>query len=322
VQIGLTKGSAGGSGIDIETINLVVKPLPPFRLDLTVWALRRRPDNLVDLWGGATYRRALILHGSRLVVVAVRQSGTVTSPSLDVAVTAPKMSTALAEEATDALGTTLGLNVDLAGFYELAAGDETLGPLVERFMGVKPPRFPTIFEGMANAVACQQLTLTFGIELLNRLVLAFGIHGSPEGEAPTAFPRPEEVAALEPEAFRALGFSYRKGRTLIELARTACAGNLEKLKVLDDETALRFLCAMPGLGRWSAEYVLLRALGRTNIFPGDDVGAQKNLQRLLGLPVRPDYQEVHRVLGRWHPYAGLVYFHLLLDGLERAGYLS
>jgi DNA-3-methyladenine glycosylase II len=283
--------------------------------------LRRRPDNLVDLWDGATYRRALILRG-RPAVVAVRQSGTATSPLLDVAVTAPKISKALAKEAIDAIGTTLGLNVDMAGFYDLAAGDENLGPLAERFMGVKPPRFPTLFEGMANAVACQQLTLTFGIQLLNRMTIAFGLRGSSEAETPTTFPRPEEIAVLEPEAFRGLGFSYRKGRTLIELARAACAGSLEKLELLDDESALRFLISLPGLGRWSAEYVLLRGLGRTNIFPGDDVGAQKNLQRWLGLPAPPDYQEVQRLLGPWHPYAGLIYFHLLLSGLERAGFVA
>src|SRR5713101_6047817 len=40
-----------------------LEPTPPFRLDLTVWALRRRPHNEVDRWDGQTYRRALILNG-------------------------------------------------------------------------------------------------------------------------------------------------------------------------------------------------------------------------------------------------------------------
>jgi len=304
--------------IEIETISLVVRPHPPFRLDLTVWALRRRPDNLVDLWDGTTYRRALVLLG-RPAVVAVRQSGTGLSPLLDVAVTAPTIGKGLVARAIDVLGATLGLNVEMSGFYELAAGDDILGPLAERFKGVKPPRFPTIFEGMANAVACQQLTLTFGIQLLNRMVTAFGLRESPQ--APAAFPRPEEIAALDPEAFRTLGFSYRKGSALIGLAQTACTGSLEKLHSLDDEAALGFLCSLTGIGRWSAEYVLLRSLGRTNIFPGDDVGARNNLERWLGLPAPPDYREIRRLMARWQPYAGLIYFHLLLDRLEAAGYL-
>jgi DNA-3-methyladenine glycosylase II len=48
--------------------------LPPFRLDLTVWALRRRPDNAVDTWDGSTYRRALAVDGVTIEVATV-QSG-------------------------------------------------------------------------------------------------------------------------------------------------------------------------------------------------------------------------------------------------------
>ena len=76
-----------------------------------------------------------------------------------------------------------------------------------------------------------------------------------------------------------------------------------------------------GVGRWTAEYVLLRRLGRLHIFPGDDVGARNNLQRWLHLPNPLDYEAVRRTLARWHPYGGLIYFHLLLDRLEEAGYV-
>jgi len=63
----------------------------------------------------------------------------------------------------------LGLRIELDEFYRLASGDKRLGPLVEQFRGLKPPRFPDVFEGLVNAIACQQLSLTVGIELLNRL---------------------------------------------------------------------------------------------------------------------------------------------------------
>jgi len=50
----------------------------------------------------------------------------------------------------------------------------------------------------------------------------------------------------------------------------------------------------------------LRGLGRINIFPGDDVGARKNLERWLKLVKPLDYVSVHCILKRWHPYGGLV----------------
>jgi DNA-3-methyladenine glycosylase II len=76
------------------------------------------------------------------------------------------------------------------------------------------------------------------------------------------------------------------------------------------------------VGRWTAEYVLLRGLGRVRVFPGDDVGARNNLRRWLRLRRTLDYEGVRRVLARWSGHAGLVYFHLLLDRLADAGYLG
>lgn len=307
----------------MESVTFTLNPLPPFRLDLTVWVLRRRPDNHLDHWDGTTYRRALALR-DRVGIVTVRQTGTTASPVLLVALSAQHLDADITKEAATVLEWMLGLQIDLSAFYDMSSGEEKLNELVERFRGVKPPRFPSLFEGFANAVACQQLTLTFGIQLLNRMVYAFGPSLSSGVEAPRSFPSPEDVVGLEPSAFRALGFSRRKGETLIGLASEMLNGRLdpEKLKMLTDESATRSLNALPGIGRWSAEYVLLRSLGRVNVFPGDDVGAQKNLQKWLQLPEPPDYQEVMKLIARWQPYRGLIYFHLLLDRLAAAGHLS
>lgn len=56
------------------TSRFTVEAEPPFRLDLTVWALRRRPANVVDRWEGAVYRRA-VKHASTVVELEVRQAG-------------------------------------------------------------------------------------------------------------------------------------------------------------------------------------------------------------------------------------------------------
>lgn len=305
------------------SITFTLNPLPPFRLDLTVWVLRRRPDNLLDRWDGSTYQRAFALRNG-VAVVAVQQAGSAASPVLRVTLSAPHLATALTQEAAETLELMLGLHRDLSDFYKLAGHDAKLGALAERFQGVKPTRFPSLFEGFVNAIACQQLTLTFGIQLINRLVGAFGLPLSSKEGAPHGFPRPEDVAGLEPEAFRALGFSRSKGETLIRLARTMLEGGLrvEELEALDDVSAIRSLCSLKGIGRWSAEYILLRTLGRTNLFPGDDVGGQRNLQRWLQLPDPLDYDGVRQHLTRWQPYGGLIYFHLLLDRLNEAGQLS
>ena len=77
-----------------------------------------------------------------------------------------------------------------------------------------------------------------------------------------------------------------------------------------------------GIGRWTAEYTLLRGLGRIDLFPGDDIGARNNLERWMRLRGPLDYVRVAHVVSRWKPYGGLIYFHLLLDSISRAGLLE
>jgi DNA-3-methyladenine glycosylase II len=304
-----------------------LEPAPPFRLDLTVWALRRRPDNRVDDWDGEIYRRALTLDG-KVVEVAVaqtgqtRQTGLSDAPRLEVMASGARLSPGMKSAVTEALDRLLGLKIDLSGFYRLAAADRRLRPLAERFRGLKPPRFPTMFEALANGIACQQITLTLGIRLLNRLAENYGADIT--GSHLHAFPQAHDLAGLDPEKLRRLKFSRQKARALIELSDAVVAGklNLEGLALLDDEAAVARLLQLWGVGRWTAEYTLLRGLGRLHVFPGDDVGARNNLQRWLRLKKPLDYEGARRALIHWGPYAGLVYFHLLLDRLVEAGMIT
>ncbi len=222
---------------------------------------------------------------------------------------------------TPPAGRLLGLTVDLSPFAAMAASDPLLGPLAARMRGLSPSRFPTAFEALVNGVACQQLSLAVGIQLLNRLAADRGkaTRDTPDGSR--AFPDPEDLASLEPADLKRHGFSSTKARTIIETARAVVADDLdlEALARVEDRAAIERLTSLRGIGRWTAEYVLLRGLGRLHIFPGDDVGAHNKLRHLFGIDVALEYQAVQRLVARWHPYAGVVYFHLLLDSLSRAG---
>ena len=139
-----------------------------------------------------------------------------------------------------------------------------------------------------------------------------------------AFPQPEDILRLDVEEIRKMGFSRQKTSYITGLAREVVEGqlDLEDMDGMDNETVLERLRSIKGVGRWSAEYVLLRGLGRLNIYPGDDVGARNKLQRWLNLKEQPDYERIKKLLSPWKPYQGLIYFHLLLGSLEREGYLN
>jgi DNA-3-methyladenine glycosylase II len=286
-----------------------------------VWALRRRPDNTIDRWDGRTYRRALSL-GTGGIELAAVQAGSTEVPELTVTLTGTQLDEQTEEAARAALARLLGLELDLSPFYRLAAANPFLHTLAARFRGLKPPRFPTLFECLVNAIACQQLTLTVGIRLLNRLTEAHGT--APAAGRTRAFPVPTQLADLSPEALRPLGFSRAKSRSVVELAAAISGGIFDAaaIETLDDDVALTALLRLRGVGRWTAEYALLRGLGRLHIFPGDDVGARNNLARWLNRREPLDYAGVQAAVRKWQPFAGLIYFHLLLANLADHGVLS
>jgi DNA-3-methyladenine glycosylase II len=213
---------------------------------------------------------------------------------------------------------------DLKPFYKLAACDPRLRVLVDEFRGIKPPQFPTVFEAVANGIACQQLSLLVGILLLSRLAHKVGTASESTKGPQHAFPDPIDFSGVKVESLKPLGFSANKSRVLIDISSAIRERrlNLESLVELDNQVAIERLVELKGIGRWTAEYVLLRGLGRLDIFPGDDVSARKKLAHFLGKRKPLDYDGVRRAVAGWQPFAGLVYFHLLLARIERAGWLS
>ena len=287
----------------------------PFRLDLTALALRRDAANIVDRWEPPTYRRLFVLDGSP-VEAGVEQTGPPEEPRLAVelrGVTGERS----AQELAVLLHAVLGLDVDLGTGQRLTGGGDRLSLLARRFAGLRPPVMPTVFEALVSGIACQQLSLAVGMRLLARLAAEYGL----ARDGRHAFPRPVDLLRASPQDLRGLGFSLRKSRTILHLAAEVAAGrlDLESLREAGTEAAIERLIALPGIGRWTAHYVALRGLGRLEVFPVDDVGAQNKLQHVLELDHRPDAAETSRIVEAWRPRQGFLYFHLLLDSLVGGG---
>jgi DNA-3-methyladenine glycosylase II len=307
----------------MNTLAFSLSPTPPFRLDLTALALQRRPINKIDSWNGDTYSRVLVFDEVP-VLVRVNQTGTGHSPRLNVRAQAKHLPRNARICITGSLEKLLGLRADMKPFYRFARTDRRLTKLAEHFAGLRPPRFPSVFEAMVNGIACQQLSLHVGLTLLNRLTVRAGLAVEFPAETLHAFPRASDVSTARMPTLRRLGFSANKGIALKTLSSMIVSNRLDPEALADcgNDDAMQRLLALRGIGRWTAEYVLLRGLGRVDVFPADDVGARNNLARWLNAEKPLDYSGVKKVVAKWHPYSGLIYFHLLLDRLMATGALS
>ena len=225
---------------------------------------------------------------------------------------------------TSALERLLGLRTDLTGFYRLAAGDAQLGPLAQRFRGFKPPRFPTVFETLVNAIACQQITLTLGIRVLNRLAATYGRAARRDQGPAHAFPQPDALAGLEPERAPGGGAQPPEGPCPPHAggARSARGRWISEPWRPWTMTPLWPGCVnCAGLAGGRRSTSCFGGWDGYTSSPADDVGARNNLRHWLDLPEPLDYEGVRRVLARWAPYGGLIYLHLLLDHLATKGWL-
>ncbi len=313
----------------MHTLTYTLNPVPPFRLDLTVWVLRRRPSNMIDLWDGRIYRRVITIKGQP-VLAEVEQRGSFAAPELKVILSSERMPDNAGGSSKYILNRLLGLDVTIAGFYDMAAEDSHLGPLAGKFVGVRPPKYSTLFEAAANGIIGQQISLFAAMAVLNRFTEACGKpFPHPEGLL-RPFPEPSDVALCDLEIMRRSGLSTNKAKAISQIARIIASGDLNRgeLELMDNESASERLRKLPGIGPWTADYILLRGLGRLDIFPRKDSGALKGLTRWLkgdgppGAPVDPGPDFINQAISRWRPYAGLVYFHLLLNGLYREGYIQ
>lgn len=295
---------------------------PPYRLDLTVSALRRIPSNPVDtLTAGGHYLRAFACPSGITVCLAAQQPNTST---LDVAFyrCSGEASTPDAE-LRELVRTMLGVDVDLSAFYAVAENVPELASLVRRARGLKPPRYSSLWEALCNSVLFQQVSLESAMSTMRRLV-AHLVEPVMFGDAVLyPFPAPQSYLETDPDLLRSLGLSAAKVRTLHDVTAMFLDGQLTagELAALPTAAAMSRLILLRGIGPWTAAVVMLRGFGRLDVFPAGDSGMRRNLRGLLGDAAGPDIEGegIQRALGPWR---GMLYYHLLLWRLAGRGLVS
>ena len=281
---------------------------PPYRLDLTVSALRRLSSNIVDVFtSDGEYIRALDTPKGTVIARVAQVHAEALSVTLDGDPREHKRALALVRRM-------LGVDRDVAHFGRAATNIPWLSPLGERMRGVRPPRYPTLWEACANAIVFQQISLHAATSIMRRLIVALGRLHNSDGVALYAFPTPESFLGADNDILRAAGLSLGKRSTLRRVAEALEVGTLDEaiLDELATPDAAALLCGVKGIGPWTAAVILLRGLGRLDVFPMNDSSVARNLSLVCGsAPV-----DVENTLDSLSPQQGMLYYHLLLARLE------
>jgi DNA-3-methyladenine glycosylase II len=264
----------------------------PFDFAATAGFLRFTDAEAVDTFTHGRYRRAMHF-GERLLLLTVESQKTGAqeeieaskegigaspeagaSPAVEVTLAPERLATPeVLDEAARTVRDMFSLEHDLAGWRAQLTRDPLMRRLEAEHSGLHLPRWPTLFEALTTSILLQQIATSVAITFRRRVVERFGEQLEVGGDTYFAFPRAERLARASVEELRALGLSNAKATCIVEVARTCSAGELGSATLAreDNESVIARLSALRGIGRWTAEWVLMLHFGRTDVFPAADL---------------------------------------------------
>ena len=193
---------------------------------------------------------------------------------------------------------------DLQDAYRVLHKDPVLKKVIRKTGKLEPVKNTNLYYALLQSITSQQLSTKAGDTIFNRFLELF----------PGKNPDPEKVIKVNTEKLRAAGLSYAKAGYLKNIAQYALTPGLEyrKLKKMDDENLMEYLTAIKGVGRWTAEMILMFTIDRPDILPVDDVGIQNEMKRHYGISgtKKELTQQMNEVSEPWRPYRTLACRHL------------
>lgn len=188
----------------------------------------------------------------------------------------------------------------------LSAQDPALGAVIARMGHIDREVIPNLFTALINSIAGQQISgkalATVWARLCDRL-----------GEI-----TPDSVLAAGEDGLRACGLSGRKAGYMLAAARAVQDGTLNIHSLVDktDAEVIQTLVALPGVGRWTAEMLLIFSLQRPDVLAFDDLGIRKGLCRLYGWNevTREQFEDCR---ARFSPYGTVASLYLWALAAEK-----
>ena len=161
---------------------------------------------------------------------------------------------------------------------------------------LKPETRRPPFQSLVLAVAHQQLNGTAAGTILRRFTKLF---------PKRRFPRPEDLGSVSDETLRGVGFSRAKVAAIRDIAAKTLSEvvpNSRQIARLTDDEIIARLTEVRGVGRWTAEMLLIFQLGRPDILPADDFGVRNGFRLAYRRHEMPTAKELLAHGERWRPF--------------------
>ncbi len=205
-------------------------------------------------------------------------------------------------EARQAARALFSLDDRLEAFYRCVRAEPVLRGSERRFHGLRLPRDANVYESLLHAIVGQQLSVASARAIMRRLCARWARPLEADGVEVPVVPPPDALLHAGEAGLRAVGLSRGKATALLGLARWADhAPTPARLRAGSIDAARAELERLHGVGRWTAENVLLRGAGRTDVFVAGDLGVRVALERFGALPRGAPEAEARAWADRHYP---------------------
>ena len=204
-----------------------------------------------------------------------------------------------------------GLDQPVREIYVKMAQVKRLKKLTQKYPGLRIFQASSLFEMAATAIIGQQVNLKFTAQVTRQLIELCGNCVQRAKQKYFGFPSAESVSEVSAKSLRAIQFSRRKAEYLIGFAKAIVSGEIDerRLSKLSDEAVCEELMRFRGVGRWTADMILMRALGRLDVLPSLDTGLQAGYALLFHCP-RPSSDELVDLTAFWKGFRSYATFYL------------
>lgn len=296
-----------------------INPIPPFDFELTAsHNTDFRNAYRINSKGHATYRRLIDLR-DKLVLASVCSEGTVEVPRLALELQGEGLTQEDVEGAVRRVAWLLGTDQNLTSFYSMTENDSVMSEVVRCFYGLHLTHTETVFEALVLAVLGQQIATNVARMIRTLIIETFGPLAEFDGETYYAFPRPETIWSSSPEVLRTMKLTQHKSEYVHGIAGLALDPDVafEKLTDLPDSEIASRLTALRGVGQWTAQWVLIRGIGRPDALPLGDLALRRVVSRLFFGGGETTDAQVRELARRWSPYRTFATVYLFTALRER-----
>ncbi len=296
------------------TEEMTLKPCAPFSFDLSA-KIFSNGDKQIRNYENGKFTQLIRVNG-KLILATIESKGTVDKPELQAELKADKkLSEADKKKAKEVINLLFNLDLDPAPFIETAKQDQTMANVARKLWGLRSPTTQTVYEALVDSIVEQQISLKVANTLERKIIRKFGDTLNVDGETYYEYPTPQRIAQATVEELRSCGLSQRKAEYIKEASTQITEGklDLEKFKKYQNpDDIIKEMDEIRGIGVWTAELTMLRAMQKWGAMPADDLGLRRVIAHYYCKDKKITSAQAREIAKPWGKWKGLAAYYLVI----------